>query len=241
MTTSTSGARPTDDELGLAPSSSTAELLVDDDEIVGVESVDVIDDAVPVIDVVEPVVEAIEAGPSSPFGFDSRPPARSSSGYKSASGGKASNGSSRCQSLGLVPNLRHGGILAILCVAGFFLVNWMRRGSADDAIKVAEQETYEQRQYDVAKGIYQTFANSWKSHEKASYAKTRAVLAAIRKDIEGSAHHCAENRRSTTITIVDEPGLADEQADLAGGHWSVWLRNSPLAWIAQKSPINGKS
>lgn len=217
VASSSGAAKATEDELGLAPSSSTVEVLLDDDEVVGVESVDVIDDAVPVIDVVESVVDTVEAEPASAFSFDSRPPARSSSRSNSMStGNKVSIAQAGANPWDSFRILGVAVILGIVCVAGFFLVNWMRKGSADDAIKAAD-DTYEQRQYDVAKGAYQTFSNGWKSHEKASYARIRAVLAAIRKDIEGSAPITAFKTAEAQLpTIVDEPGLADQQADLAG-------------------------
>ncbi len=217
-TTTSGSAKATEDELGLAPSTNTAEVLVDD-EVVGVEAVDVIDDAVPVIDVVESVVEVVEAvegEPASAFSFDSRPPARSSSRTKSTSSGKASIAQAGPNPWDSFRILGVAVILGIVCVAGFFLLNWMRKDSAEDAIKLAD-ETYEQRQYDAAKSSYQTFANSWKSHEKASFARIRAVLASIRKDVEGSTPITALKTAEAQLpTIVDEPGLADQQADLAG-------------------------
>ncbi|MFO0943552.1 MAG: PQQ-binding-like beta-propeller repeat protein [Pirellulales bacterium] len=207
---------PSVEELGFAPATNSAEIVVDDvEEIVGVEPVEVIEDAVPIVEAAQ-VAEALPVEPASSFNFDSRPApksrsSKSSSTHKDVSiAGAGANPWDSFRILGVAV------ILGILGVVGFLLWNWMNSNKAEAALKEAD-ELYERREYESSVGRYQIFATGWPSHEKASFARVRQVLSAIRKESEGSNPPAALKKAEEQLpVIVDEPSLPEQAADLAG-------------------------
>lgn len=108
-------------------------------------------------------------------------------------------------------------MLALISVAGFFLVRWLLRGSADDAIKRADT-AYQQRSYETATTMYGDFAQTWPTHAMASYAKVRQALAMLRKDVEGTPNPVVALRTAESVlpAVAKEQKLAELQSDLAG-------------------------
>jgi outer membrane protein assembly factor BamB len=213
-------------ELGFAPASNVADIVVDDDEIVGVEAVDVVEDAVPVVDAafvteyveVSPVAEvaAIEAIDLSSIQSSSRsqrggspafePPSRTVKVDK-----PKSNPWDSFRILGI------GTALALVLVALVLLVLWLVRGSAEEALKMAN-ERYEQRSYEDASNMYRDFAKNWPTNEKASYAKVRSVLSAMRRDVETGSNPVIALRTAEQVLpeIEGESSLSEQQGDLTG-------------------------
>lgn len=110
-----------------------------------------------------------------------------------------------------------GLLLALVLVAGFFLVNYFWRGNADQRLQAAD-EAYEQRSYESATIAYREFAEVFPANEKASYAKVRAVLAAIRQNAEGAPDPKLglDTALKSLPGLVGEAALAEQQSDLAG-------------------------
>lgn len=110
-----------------------------------------------------------------------------------------------------------GLILALVLVAGFFLVNHFWRGNADQQLQAAN-EAYEQRSYETATLAYRKFSESFPANEKASYARVRAVLAAIRQAAEGAPDPKLglDTALKSLPGLVGEAALGDQQSDLAG-------------------------
>ncbi len=110
-----------------------------------------------------------------------------------------------------------GVILGLTCIAGFFLVRWMVRGNADDAMKFADS-AYQQRNYEDASNAYKKFADSWPTHELASYARIRAVLATLRRDVETASNPLIGLRAAEELlpTLLGQSALPEQQSDLAG-------------------------
>lgn len=110
-----------------------------------------------------------------------------------------------------------GLILALVLVAGFFLVNHFWRGNADQRLQAADS-AYEQRSYESATLAYREFAEVFPANEKASYARVRAVLAAIRQTAEGAPDPKLglDTALNSLPGLVGEAALADQQSDLAG-------------------------
>jgi outer membrane protein assembly factor BamB len=108
-------------------------------------------------------------------------------------------------------------MLALISVAGFFLVRWLLRGSADEAIKRADT-AYQQRSYETAATMYGNFAQTWPTHTMASYAKVRQALASLRKDVEGTPNPVVALRTAEAVlpALATEPKLNEQQSDLAG-------------------------
>lgn len=110
-----------------------------------------------------------------------------------------------------------GVLLALILVAGFFLVNYFLRGSAEERIERADA-AYEQRSYEDAATLYKEFAEAFPTNEKASYAKVRSALASLRKDAEGAPDPTfgLETAQAVLPPIAEEAGLTEQQSDLAG-------------------------
>lgn len=217
-----------DDELGLAPGyedddpkpkeEPVAEVFMDDDEPTDAEIVDVVevveDDPVEVVEVVEvadpataaaPLVSA-DSGIAGDFGSAPRPASKVVRAPKSKS-----NPWDSFRILGA------GLLLGLLLIGGFFLVYYFWRGNAEDRLQRAD-DAYEQRSYETASNMYQEFAKSFPANEKASYAKVRAALAALRKDSEGAPDPTIGLATALEVLppIAGESGLTDQQSDLAG-------------------------
>ncbi len=207
------------DELTFADSDSEAEeseeeavaqvFLEDEAPLVQAEEVDVVEaeqsddaDVVQVVEVVEPEPDSPldsiqEAAPPIPKAVRPTPP--------------KTNPWDSFRILGV------GLLLALVLIAGFFLVNYFVRGSAEDRLNQAN-EAYEQRSYETAASMYQEFAETWPTNENASFARVRSALATIRKDAEGAPdpNLGLKTALETLPTVADEPGLTDQRADLAG-------------------------
>ncbi|MCA9132078.1 MAG: PQQ-binding-like beta-propeller repeat protein [Planctomycetales bacterium] len=110
-----------------------------------------------------------------------------------------------------------GLILALFLIAGFFLVNFFWRGNADERLGRAD-DAYEQRSYETAATMYQEFTEIFPANDQASYAKVRAALAAIRKDVEGvpDPKLGLDTALEQLPPIASESALAEQQSDLAG-------------------------
>ena len=110
-----------------------------------------------------------------------------------------------------------GLILALVLVAGFFLVNYFWRGNAEQRLQAADA-AYEQRSYESATLAYQEFSKNFPTNEKASYAKVRAALAAIRQEAEGAPDPKLglDTALNFLPGLVGEAALGDQQSDLAG-------------------------
>ncbi len=191
------------------------EELVDDIDTEDANVVEVVDDEVIEVVDVEEVVDAIEVDPVASVGgtvahdaFGSvpkpttklvRPPKSKANPYDSF------------RILGV------GILLALSLVAGFFLVNYFWRGNADEQMKRAD-DAYEQRSYETAAAMYKQFAASFPSNAKASYAIVRSALATLRKDAEGAPDPAIGLNTALQVlpSVASEPGLADQQSDLAG-------------------------
>lgn len=108
-------------------------------------------------------------------------------------------------------------LLALVLVAGFFLVNHFWRGNADQRLQAADS-AYEQRSYESATLAYREFAKVFPANEKASYAKVRAALAAIRQDAEGAPDPRLglETALKSLPGLIGEAALGEQQSDLAG-------------------------
>ncbi len=110
-----------------------------------------------------------------------------------------------------------GLILALVLVAGFFLVYFFWRGNADERLQRADG-AYEQRSYETASAMYREFAEVFPANEKASYAKVRAGLAAIRLDAEGAPDPKMGLKTAEQVLpgLTGESALTEQQGDLAG-------------------------
>ncbi len=215
-----------EEELGFAeeagasdPNSKVAAVFVDDedDDIAEVEALEEEVEPVDVVEVdaVEEVVEAVEISPTEPEPAAASPLQPVSSPKvirptKSKTGSK-SNPWDSFRILGV------GILLALTLIAGFFLVNYFLRGSAEERIERADS-AYEQRSYETAATMYKEFAEVFPTHEKTSYAKVRQALALLRKDSEGAPDPKLglETALQVLPPVASEAGLTDQQSDLAG-------------------------
>lgn len=220
---------------GAAP---TARVFIDGDEpgVPQVHPLDVVPvEVVPIevvpVDVVPVEAHAADARPLKPVRVSQARSARSEAKQESGSGSGASpipSGPQRLQRPAGAPkpaanpydSFRILGVallLALVLVAGFFLINHFWRGNADQRLQAAD-EAYEQRSYETAKISYREFAEVFPSNEKASYAKVRSALAAIRNDAEGAPDPKLglETALEVLPGLIGEPALNDQQSDLAG-------------------------
>lgn len=110
-----------------------------------------------------------------------------------------------------------GLILALFVIAGSFLVYYFWRGNAEERLKRAD-DAYEQRSYETAANMYREFADVFPANDKASYAKVRAALAALRKDSEGAPDPQVGLRTALDVLprVADEPALNDLRGEVAG-------------------------
>ncbi|MBX3423617.1 MAG: PQQ-binding-like beta-propeller repeat protein [Pirellulaceae bacterium] len=108
-------------------------------------------------------------------------------------------------------------LLSLVGVAGFFLITWMLRGNATDALQRADT-AYEQRSYETSASMYRDFAQNWPAHASASYAKVRQALSLLRKDVEGAANPqvALKTAESVLPPLPAESALREQQSDLAG-------------------------
>ncbi|GIW97226.1 MAG: serine/threonine protein kinase [Pirellulaceae bacterium] len=108
-------------------------------------------------------------------------------------------------------------MLSLLLIALVLLVFYFWRGNADEHLKRAD-EMYESRSYETAATLYEDFTEKWPTHEKASYAKVRAVLASLRDATELAPDPLIGLERVMELVpgLVGEPGLPEQQSDLAG-------------------------
>ncbi len=227
---------PEVDELGLAPSaeegigadvsqaasepvaaaSNVAAVILDDDEPTDVEVVDVVAvDAVPVqaVEAVE-AVEVVEAV-SSDAELDSN--ADSSTSAPTPAPKPVRKQAAKANPWDSFRILGVGLILLLLIVAGYFLINHFARGNADERLKKAN-DLYEQRSYESAANLYREFTESFPAHEQVSYATVRSALSTLRDDSEGAPNPSVGLSTAMEVLpgIADEPGLPDQQSDLAG-------------------------
>ncbi|MGN6136774.1 MAG: outer membrane protein assembly factor BamB family protein [Aureliella sp.] len=110
-----------------------------------------------------------------------------------------------------------GVVLAVLLVAASLLVWYFLRGNADALLAQAE-ESYKPNNYELALKKYESFAESFSGHPQASFARVRAGLARMRKDIEGlpDPTQALATAEDVLPKIVKEPALAGERGDVAG-------------------------
>lgn len=214
-----------DPELGLAPATKMAEVILDDEDENEAElPVNVVKDLVPEVEAVAvkagpPQVEAVEVVE----GIEAVEPAEQvglgtlGSGSRvgparavKVSGPKANPWDS-FRILGI------GTVLALVCVAFVLLVLWLLKGSAEDAIRLAN-ERYEQRSYEDAANMYRDFARNWPTNEKASFAKIRSALASLRRDVETGSNPVMALRTAEEVLppITGESALSEQQGDLTG-------------------------
>ncbi len=113
--------------------------------------------------------------------------------------------------------LGRGVVLALLLIALVVLVLYFWRGSAEDHLRRAD-DLYESRGYETAAGLYEEFYERWPTHEKASYAKVRSVLASLRGATELAPDPMIGLEKVLELVpgLAGEPGLPDQQSDLAG-------------------------
>ncbi|MFO1066708.1 MAG: PQQ-binding-like beta-propeller repeat protein [Pirellulales bacterium] len=210
-----------------------AEVILDDDdveilaeevdEVEAVEAVEVVPTEVEVADVepeVVEVVEVVESVAAAPV--RSRP---SGSLRPQKSGGKAPapvrSASNKPVKAGENPWDSHrivttAVLLGVVLVVGAGLLYYFTRTSAEEKLEAATA-AYEARSYEVAATAYQEFVTQHGSHEKASFAKVRAALAALRRDVETASDPNIGLKTATEIlpSIASEPGLTTERSDLA--------------------------
>ncbi len=221
-----------DDELGLAEDVTTnfpsktnssgrpspvAAVFDDDDQELGDDN----EDDVEIIEVADVEVEVVETPNAKPYTV----PAQSMGLPDSDAFGSAPRVATRivkpkkseANPYDSFRILGVGILLALILVAGFFLVNFFWRGNAEEKLKRAD-DAYEQRSYETAATMYKEFAEVFPANAKASYAKVRSALAAIRKDAEGAPDPKLGLATALTVlpSVVGEPGLVDQQSDLAG-------------------------
>ncbi|MCA9128069.1 MAG: PQQ-binding-like beta-propeller repeat protein [Planctomycetales bacterium] len=169
------------------------------DEVEIVEVVDVVDEVAPLnISVEEDDEEPVDLLPS-PVTRIVKPPQAQTNPFDSF----------RILGIGL--------ILAIVSVAGIFLVRHFWRGNADQRLKAAD-EAYSQRSYESAAQDYAEFAKVFSTDERTSYAKVRAALSRLRKDVESTPNPVIGLQTALEVLppIAEESGLADQRSDLTG-------------------------
>ncbi|QDV27358.1 outer membrane protein assembly factor BamB family protein [Aureliella helgolandensis] len=232
---SSEASESVDEELGFAPAdneqpdasaaSNVAAVFVDDeDEPIDVAAGDVeevndgqeVADPVGLVDAVEvvEVVEAVEVSTpkkskSAHADRKSTPPRSKAVVKRPAASAANPYDSFRVLGVGLA--------LALVCVAGFFLVRHFWRGNAEKNLQRAD-DAYEQRSYDQAAKMYQEFADVFTTNENVSYARVRAALAAVRKDAEGAPDPVIGLTTAQAVLpqVANEPAMRDQQSDLAG-------------------------
>jgi outer membrane protein assembly factor BamB len=221
--TTSSDTLSADEELGFTPDKRVAEVILDDeDEVVGVEVVEVIEDAKPAVEATARVAEfqGVEAVVAEqvvePFEFGAAV-GRQRSGRGDTPAKAVKVAKSKANPWDSFRILGIGTVLALVCVAFVLLVLWLLKGSAEDAIRVAN-ERYEQRSYEDAANMYRDFARNWPTNDKASYAKVRSALASLRKDVESGGNPVMGLRTAEQVlpSIVGETALSEQQGDLTG-------------------------
>lgn len=110
-----------------------------------------------------------------------------------------------------------GVVLGVLLVAATVLVWHFTKGNAVAMLEQAE-EAYKPNNYDTAITKYENFVESFPTHEKASFARVRAGLARIRKDVEGLPDPTRALQTATDVlpAIGSETALSTERGDVAG-------------------------
>lgn len=190
--------------------------VVDDDVVEVVEVVD--DDVVEVVPVEEaPVKRAKRSSRTEPSASSQR---SGESGFRAPitklpqSTAPAKPGTNPWESHRI---LTVSVVLAVLLVAAAFLVRHFTKGNADTMLAQAE-EAYKPNSYEVAIKKYENFAESFPTHEQVSFARVRAGLAKIRKDIESLPNPTDALQTATTELpkLAKEPALADQRGDVAG-------------------------
>lgn len=231
------GPLRSDDELGLAPRDGenlkpSKALIMDDDES-DVHAVEIIDDdmiheveiidedeSVEVVEVVEDTPVALNQSPRRALSTSSsgqqpafsslRPPStKLPHGNVTAKGGANPWDSHRILTVSVV--------LALLLVAATALGWHFLRGNAEKMLSAAD-EAYKPNNYETAVKKYESFVESFPRHEQASFARVRAGLAKIRKDIEGLPDPIEALKTTEKVlpALVSEPALASERGDVAG-------------------------
>lgn len=216
-----------DDDLGFAPDAAEAEgtksgetagvatVFIDDDQPVDVdapEAVEVISDveveAEPVAEVVE-LDEFADAGVNAEDESFGAAPRRPVKPVRAETPKSSPYDSFRILGVGM--------ILALVCVAGFFLYRTLVRGDADDRLAAADG-AYEQRSYETAASLYSEFTKNFTTHEKLSYARVRVALATLRNDAEGVPDPVVglETALNLLPPIASEAGLSTQKSDLTG-------------------------
>ncbi len=110
-----------------------------------------------------------------------------------------------------------GGILAVLLIAATTLIYHFMRGNAETMLAQAE-EAYKPNNYEAAIKRYEAFASSFPAHSQASFARVRAGLAQIRKDIEGlpDPGEALKTAERVLPALAKEAALSTERGDVAG-------------------------
>ncbi|MEM8733657.1 MAG: PQQ-binding-like beta-propeller repeat protein, partial [Planctomycetota bacterium] len=223
------------DDLGFADeaasqedaNSSVAKVILDDDQAEVVEPVEVIE-TVPVVESVEAletveVIQSVESAAENPMAAELDDFAEDSASATLDSVDVPTPQPVRRASVSQdnpwdsFRILGVGVLLALVLIAGYFLVYYFARGSADDALERAEK-AYESRSYETAAAMYEEFSNSWPTHDKSSFARVRSALAKLRKDAEGAPDPKIGLQTATEVLpgITDEDALNEERGDLAG-------------------------
>ena len=235
-----SSKRPTssDEELGLAPDEGSPgdankAIIVDDDEV-EITEVEVIDEPVDVIEIVDDdaveVVEVLddEAVPADVVETSRARRLRSKQNDDSLTNTPLRTPISRLPKPRMATKpgsnpweshriLTVGVVLALLSVAAVGLAWYFLRGNADALLAEAE-EAYRPNNYEAAVKKYESFAEDFPGHPQVSFARVRAGLATLRRDIEGlpNPNEALKTAYEVLPAIVKEPALASERGDVAG-------------------------
>lgn len=231
---------PEEEELGFAPEPETAEdepapasedqniapVFADEAQpqiaqVVEVEPVEVVEavsahepgqvvEAVEVVDVVEalPPASPVPFAADDESGFDSSPPAMKKPVRPNQ---PTSNPWDSFRILGV------GLILALVLVAGYYLLNWFIRGNAEDRLARAN-DAYESRSYETAASMYTEFAEDFPTSEEVSFARVRSALSNLRNRSEGAPDPeiGLDVALEVLPAVAEEPSLAEQRAEIAG-------------------------
>lgn len=110
-----------------------------------------------------------------------------------------------------------GVVLGLLVVFALALGYYFFRGNAETMLAAAN-DAYKPNNYEVALKKYESFVESFPTHEEASMARVRVGMCKIRKDVESLPNPLEALKTAETVlpTLVKEPGLASERGDVAG-------------------------